>query len=123
MDFEGDYQTILINLAGEVSELVASKDKRKYFEKQVQTFIDTFDHWRNKVIEGQLAAKNNPKLNIGKEPVDDGSDEFLDNKVKDKWWESVHKNKPEYILLLCVNSYITHIAKLTVITLINAMLT
>jgi hypothetical protein len=105
MDFERDYQTVLINLAGEVSKLIASKDKRKYFEEQVQKFIGAFDYWRNKVIEGQHAARDDPKLNIGKEPADDGSDEFEDNQIKEKWRESVLKNKPDGYEIYSANSF------------------
>ncbi len=105
MNFEGDYQTVLINLAGEVSILIASKDKRKYFEEQVQKFTGAFDYWRNKVREGQLAAKDDPMLNIGKEPVDDGSEEFLDNRVEEKWRESVLKNKPDEYEIYSANTF------------------
>lgn len=85
MDFQGKYQTVLINLAYEVRNLIAYPKNRARFTEQAQLFIDGFDNWKRKVLEGQLAAKDDPKLNVGREPTI-GADE---------WWNEVLKNKPD----------------------------
>ena len=89
-----EYDNFLIETASKIDTLTVKPSNRQHFQKQVNHFLDRFNKWYEAFKNGIEQAKKNPNLFAGKMPVDDGTDEFIDNDVDGKWLQNVRRKCP-----------------------------
>ncbi len=94
--YKKSYTDFLSDTAIEINDLI--NRGRDHFKETCSEFIRRFDYWRNKVYEGQKAAKNDPKLNIGKELVNNGSEGLTDKPDGYQVYSVNDFYRPEYVI-------------------------